>query len=45
MSYSDGAGLDGLQQVVDRLSARLGRAVAIDDTQGRLGGLLDRFAL
>ncbi|NUR06024.1 MAG: helix-turn-helix domain-containing protein [Nocardioidaceae bacterium] len=36
MSYSDGAGLDGLQQTVDRLAARLGRSVAIDDTQGRL---------
>ena len=36
MGYSDGAGLDGLQQAVDRLAARLGRSVAIDDAQGRL---------
>lgn len=34
--YSDGASLDGLQQVVDRLASRLGRSAAVDDTQGRL---------
>jgi hypothetical protein len=36
MQYSDGASLDGLQQVVDRLANRLGRSAAIDDVQGRL---------
>lgn len=36
MDHSDTAGLDGLQQAVDRLAARLGRSVAIDDVQGRL---------
>jgi hypothetical protein len=36
MDHSDMAGLDGLQQSVDRLAARLGRSVAIDDAQGRL---------
>ncbi len=35
-SDPDGAWLDGLQQLVDRLADRLGRSVAIDDAQGRL---------
>lgn len=35
-TYPDGVWLDGLQQLVDRLSARLGRSVCIDDAQGRL---------
>jgi len=36
VASSDGAVLDGLQQAVDRLAAKLGRSVAIDDAQGRL---------
>lgn len=33
---SETASVDGLQQAVDALAARLGRSVAVDDTQGRL---------
>lgn len=36
MQLFDGAHLDGLQQMVDRLADRLGRSVAIDDVRGRL---------
>jgi sugar diacid utilization regulator len=36
MTYSEGAHADGLQQAVDRLAARLGRSVAVDDMHGRL---------
>lgn len=36
MTLPDGSSLDGLQQIVDRLAAHLGRSVAIDDPQGRL---------
>jgi hypothetical protein len=36
MAYPDDAPADGLQAAVDRLAARLGRSVAVDDTHGRL---------
>lgn len=36
MQLFEGAHLDGLQQMVDRLADKLGRSVAIDDARGRL---------
>ncbi|MDL5159801.1 PucR family transcriptional regulator [Actinomycetospora termitidis] len=36
MTHADVASVDGLQQAVDGLAARLGRSVAVDDSQGRL---------